>query len=85
MVAGQFEPHSLFDLGFDNITSLLTNMHKRLAILVGTTTPNNGPPTPSMTTPSLDSLMALQDFDSLPAVRPRVDPSTGTQRHPPLP
>ena len=35
MVAGQFEPHTLFDLGFDNITSLLNKMHKRLAILVG--------------------------------------------------
>ena len=37
MVAGRFDPNSLFDLGFDSITSTLTNLHKRLAILVGTT------------------------------------------------
>ena len=78
MVASQFEPHTLFDLGFDNITSLLIKMHNRLAILVGTTRPNNVPLTPSMTTPSRDSLMTLQDFDYPPEVRPRVDPSMGT-------
>ena len=67
MVAGRFDPNSLFDLGFDSITSTLTKLHKRLAILVGTTpSKDNVPPATSRTTPSRDSQMTLQDIEVRP-------------------
>ena len=84
MVAGRFDPNSLFDLGFDSITSTLNKLHKRLAILVGTTPRNdNVPPATSKTTPSRDSQMTLQDIE----VRPPPVLPLGNQgaipRHPP--
>ena len=87
MVAGQFVPNTLIDLGLNSITSLLNKLHKRLAILVGTTTrPINVPLTPPMTTPSRDSQMTLQDFEAPPQVRPQPDIPILRRRHqPPLP
>lgn len=86
MVAGRFDPNSLFDMGFDSITSTLTNLHKRLAILVGTTpSKDNVPPATSRTTPSRDSQMTLQDIEVRPPpMLPFENPGLAPRHPPPM-
>uniref|UniRef100_A0AAV1U8E2 Uncharacterized protein n=1 Tax=Peronospora matthiolae TaxID=2874970 RepID=A0AAV1U8E2_9STRA len=60
MTTGSVEPSTLFDVNFNSIKSMLEKMHKRLTILVGTTTRHdNVPPAQPIPTPSRDSHMTL--------------------------